>query len=278
MIAAGLLARKSRRKASPFRRGQDLARSRFTRIITDYYQKSGLLPYLKKLRFNVVGYGSACIGNSVAPRRRLEKSTARPCRRQRALGQPRLRGPRGRTQLPHEPAARGLRARPARPQLRLRTSWGRPGRPPRPPRTVWPTQAEVAELIKHAVSSDGFRKEYATVTSGDASWQGLSFPTGDVYASSCDSTYIRKAPYFDGITATPAPVENIAGARVLAVLGDSVTTDHISPAGSFRPTVPRSYTCESSACSGAVDFNSYGRDAAMTGHGARHVCQHPPAQ
>jgi aconitate hydratase len=122
---------------------------------------------------------------------------------------------------------------------------------------IWPTQAEVSATIEHAVSSEGFRKEYATVTDGDASWQGLSFPTGDVYQWEPDSTYIRQAPYFDGMTMTPAPVTNIAGARVLAVLGDSVTTDHISPAGSIKANGPAGkYLSEHGVK--PVDFNSYG--------------------
>ncbi len=96
---------------------------------------------------------------------------------------------------------------------------------------IWPTQGEVSAAIEKGLSSESFRKEYATVSLGDTNWQGLKFPTGEVYQWEPDSTYIRKAPYFDGITATPAAVTDIAGARVLAVLGDSVTTDHISPAG-----------------------------------------------
>ncbi len=122
---------------------------------------------------------------------------------------------------------------------------------------IWPTQAEVAAAIEIGVNSEGFRREYATVSQGDANWQGLRFPLGDVYQWEADSTYIRKAPYFDGITATPAPVQNIAGARVLAVLGDSVTTDHISPAGSIKANGPAGkYLGEHGVK--PLDFNSYG--------------------
>jgi aconitate hydratase len=124
-------------------------------------------------------------------------------------------------------------------------------------RDLWPTQQEVAQAIEKGISSEGFRREYATVTEGDANWQGLSFPTGDVYQWEADSTYIRKAPYFDGITAKPAAVNNITGARVLAVLGDSVTTDHISPAGSIKANGPAGkYLAEHSVKT--PDFNSYG--------------------
>jgi aconitate hydratase len=124
-------------------------------------------------------------------------------------------------------------------------------------RDIWPTQQEVNDAIAKSVNSEGFRREYATVSEGDASWQGLSFPTGDVYQWEPDSTYIRQAPYFDGMTKTPAPVEDIRGARVLAVLGDSVTTDHISPAGNIKAAGPAGkYLTEKGVKS--ADFNSYG--------------------
>ena len=122
---------------------------------------------------------------------------------------------------------------------------------------IWPTQAEVAAAIEKGVSSESFRKEYATVDLGDANWQGLKFPTGDVYQWEPDSTYIRKAPYFDGITAKPAPISDIVGARVLAVLGDSVTTDHISPAGSIKANGPAGKYLAHHGVKPA-DFNSYG--------------------
>jgi len=122
---------------------------------------------------------------------------------------------------------------------------------------IWPTQKEVSDVIASSIDSDIFRKEYATVSDGDSNWQGLKFPTGDVYQWEPDSTYIRKAPYFDGMPATPAPVEDIKGARVLAVLGDSVTTDHISPAGSIKLNGPAGkYLTEHGVK--PTDFNSYG--------------------
>ncbi len=116
------------------------------------------------------------------------------------------------------------------------------------------------------------------MTKGDASWQGLSFPTGDVYQWEPDSTYIRKAPYFDGMQAEPAPVTDISGARVLAVLGDSVTTDHISPAGNIKTDGPAGkYLTEHGVK--PPDFNSYGsrrgnHEVMVRGH----VCQCAPAQ
>jgi aconitate hydratase len=122
---------------------------------------------------------------------------------------------------------------------------------------IWPTQAEVAEAIKLGVRSESFREEYAKAGQGDAHWQGLSFPTGEVYQWEPDSTYIRKAPYFDGIASTPAPVTDILGARVLAVLGDSVTTDHISPAGAIKANGPAGVYLAAHGVKPS-DFNSYG--------------------
>jgi aconitate hydratase len=115
----------------------------------------------------------------------------------------------------------------------------------------------VAEAIEKGLSSESFRKEYATVSQGDANWQGLKFPTGDVYQWEPDSTYIRKAPYFDGMAKTPAPVSDILGARVLAVLGDSVTTDHISPAGNIKANGPAGKYLAAHGVKPA-EFNSYG--------------------
>ncbi len=122
---------------------------------------------------------------------------------------------------------------------------------------IWPSQDEVNRTIASAIDSEIFSKEYATVTDGDQNWQNLKFPTGDTYQWERDSTYIRKAPYFDGMPAKPAPVGDIKGARVLAVLGDSVTTDHISPAGSIKLNGPAGkYLVEHGVK--PADFNSYG--------------------
>ncbi|MBV8436584.1 MAG: aconitate hydratase, partial [Silvibacterium sp.] len=122
---------------------------------------------------------------------------------------------------------------------------------------IWPSQQEVSDAIAKSIDSKIFKEEYATVTDGDDNWKHLKFPGGDVYQWEADSTYIRKAPYFDKMPATPAPVEDIRGARVLAVLGDSVTTDHISPAGSIKLNSPAGkYLTEHGVK--PADFNSYG--------------------
>jgi aconitate hydratase len=122
---------------------------------------------------------------------------------------------------------------------------------------VWPTQREVEEAIQQSVTSDMFAKSYADVFQGDERWRGLDIPQGQTYAWEKDSTYIRRAPYFDDMKLQPSPLEEIKGARVLAVLGDSVTTDHISPAGSIKKDGPAGKYLQEHGVKPA-DFNSYG--------------------
>jgi aconitate hydratase len=122
---------------------------------------------------------------------------------------------------------------------------------------IWPTAAEVAETVAGALQSDMFRKAYGEVFTGDERWQQLDAPTSEIYAWDDDSTYVRKPPYFDGMTLQPKPVTDITGARVLAVLGDSVTTDHISPAGSIKAATPGgAWLLEHGVAQ--EDFNQYG--------------------
>ena len=265
MIAAGLLDKKAVEKCLTVPPWVKTSLAPGSRVVTDYYQKAGLLPYLEKLRFNVVGYGcTTCIGNS-GP---LPADVSKSIEEHGLVAVSVLSGNRnfeGRVNV--DVRANYLMSPPLVVAYALAGKIGHnfnttalgndaDGKPVYL-RDIWPTQTEVASAIEQAVSSDGFRKEYATVSQGDASWQGLSFPTGDVYQWEADSTYIRKAPYFDGITMTPAPIENIAGARVLAVLGDSVTTDHISPAGSIKANGPAGkYLAEHGVK--PADFNSYG--------------------
>src|SRR5690606_26243399 len=122
---------------------------------------------------------------------------------------------------------------------------------------IWPAPEEVQEIIDTSISRDQFIKQYATVFDGDERWQNLPTPTGPIFEWDEDSTYVRKAPYFDGMELTPAPVTDITGARVLATLGDSVTTDHISPAGNIKAGTPAAqYLTEHGV--DRLDFNSYG--------------------
>jgi len=265
MIAAGLLAKKAVEKGLTVPPWVKTSLAPGSRVVTDYYQKAGLLRYLEKLRFNVVGYGcTTCIGNS-GP---LPADVSKSIDEHGLVAVSVLSGNRnfeGRVNL--DVRANYLMSPPLVVAYALAGRIGHnfdadplgsdPSGKPVYLRDIWPTQAEVSAAIERAVSSEGFRKEYATVTKGDATWQGLSFPLGDVYQWEPDSTYIRKAPYFDGMTMTPAPVTDIAGARVLAVLGDSVTTDHISPAGSIKANGPAGQYLSAHGVRPA-DFNSYG--------------------
>jgi aconitate hydratase len=265
MVAAGILAKKAVEKGLTVPPWVKTSLAPGSRVVTDYYQKSGLLPYLEKLRFNVVGYGcTTCIGNS-GP---LPADVSKSIDEHGLVAVSVLSGNRnfeGRVNV--DVRANYLMSPPLVVAYALAGRIGhnfdtdplgkdRSGDPVYL-RDIWPTQKEVAEAIEKGLSSEAFRREYATVNQGDANWQGLKFPTGDVYQWEPDSTYIRKAPYFDGIAKDPAPVTDIAGARVLAVLGDSVTTDHISPAGSIKANGPAGKYLAAHGVKPA-DFNSYG--------------------
>jgi aconitate hydratase len=265
MVAAGILAKKAVEKGLTVPPWVKTSLAPGSRVVTDYYTKAGLLPYLEKLRFNVVGYGcTTCIGNS-GP---LPADVTKSIDEHGLVAVSVLSGNRnfeGRVNV--DVRANYLMSPPLVVAYALAGKIGHnfdtdalgvdgAGEPVYL-KDIWPTQAEVAAAIEKGLSSESFRKEYATVSDGDANWQGLKFPTGDVYQWEPDSTYIRKAPYFDGITKTPAAVKDIVGARVLAVLGDSVTTDHISPAGNIKANGPAGkYLAEHGVK--PADFNSYG--------------------
>ncbi|HET7103561.1 MAG TPA: aconitate hydratase AcnA [Terracidiphilus sp.] len=265
MMAAGLLAKKAVERGLSVPPWVKTSLAPGSRVVTDYYVKSGLLPYLEKLRFNVVGYGcTTCIGNS-GP---LPADVTKSIDEHGLVAVSVLSGNRnfeGRVNV--DVRANYLMSPPLVVAFALAGRIGHnfeteplgvdeAGKPVYL-RDIWPTQNEVADAIGKGVNREEFRKEYATVTEGDANWQGLKFPTGEVYQWEPDSTYIRKAPYFDGMTKTPPPVEDIAGARVLAVLGDSVTTDHISPAGAIKANGPAGRYLSEHGVKQA-DFNSYG--------------------
>ncbi len=265
MVAAGILAKKAVEKGLTVPPWVKTSLAPGSRVVTDYYTKAGLLPYLEKLRFNVVGYGcTTCIGNS-GP---LPSDVSKSIDEHGLVAVSVLSGNRnfeGRVNV--DVRANYLMSPPLVVAFALAGRIGHNfdtdplgtdevGKPVFL-KDIWPTQAEVAEAIEKGLSSESFRKEYATVADGDASWQGLSFPTGDVYQWEPDSTYIRQAPYFDGITSKPAPVTDVVGARVLAVLGDSVTTDHISPAGNIKANGPAGKYLADHGVKPA-DFNSYG--------------------
>jgi aconitate hydratase len=265
MVAAGILAKKAVEKGLTVPPWVKTSLAPGSRVVTDYYAKSGLLPFLEKLRFNVVGYGcTTCIGNSgplpadvtksiddhglvavsvLSGNRNFEGRVNVDVRANYLMSPPLVVAYALAGRIGHNFETDALGVDGAGKPVYLKD--------------IWPTQAEVAEAIERGVSSEGFRREYATVSKGDANWQGLKFPTGDVYQWEPDSTYIRRAPYFDGITQTPVPVTDIVGARVLAVLGDSVTTDHISPAGNIKANGPAGQYLAAHGVKPA-EFNSYG--------------------
>jgi aconitate hydratase len=265
MIAAGLLAKKAAEKGLRVPPWVKTSLAPGSRVVTDYYKKAGLLESLDKLRFQVVGYGcTTCIGNS-GP---LPTDVSKSIDDHGLVAVSVLSGNRNfEGRINSEVRANYLMSPPLVVAYALvgniehnfdTDPIGKDrGGAPVYLKDIWPTQKEVNSTIASAIDSEIFTTQYATVTDGDKNWQHLKFPVGDTYQWEPDSTYIRKAPYFDGMPAKPSPVEEIRGARVLAVLGDSVTTDHISPAGSIKLNGPAGkYLVEHGVK--AADFNSYG--------------------
>src|SRR6202453_1140109 len=265
MMAAGLLAKKAVEKGLSTPPWVKASLAPGSRVVTDYYVKAGLMPYLDKLRFQVVGYGcTTCIGNS-GP---LPSDVSKSIEDHGLVAVSVLSGNRNfEGRISPEVRANYLMSPPLVVAYALAGHIGhnftteplgkdKSGQPVFL-KDIWPTQAEVSQAVNSSIDSKMFRHQYSTVSDGDNNWQSLKFPDGDTHGWEPDSTYIRKAPYFDGMTAKPAPVEDIHGARVLAVLGDSVTTDHISPAGSIKLNGPAGkYLIEHGVK--ASDFNSYG--------------------
>jgi aconitate hydratase len=265
MIAAGLLAKKAVEKGLNTPPWVKTSLAPGSRVVTDYYVKAGLMPYLDALRFQTVGYGcTTCIGNS-GP---LPTDVSKAIEDHGLVAVSVLSGNRNfEGRISPEVRANYLMSPPLVVAYALAghiehnfdtdpLGKDKDGKPVFL-RDIWPTQAEVAATVASSIDSGMFHKEYSTVSDGDQNWQNLKFPEGDTYGWEADSTYIRKAPYFDGMKAQPDAVEDIHGARVLAVLGDSVTTDHISPAGSIKLNGPAGkYLTENGVK--PADFNSYG--------------------
>jgi len=265
MLAAGLLAKKAVEKGLTTPPWVKTSLAPGSRVVTDYFVKSGLMAYLDALRFQIVGYGcTTCIGNS-GP---LPTDVSKAIEDHGLVAVSVLSGNRNfEGRISPEVRANYLMSPPLVVAYALA---GRIGHNfDKDPlgkdksgnsvylRDIWPTQQEIAATVASSIDSEMFRKEYATVSHGDKNWQNLKFPEGKTYGWEADSTYIRKAPYFDGMKAQPDPVEDIHGARALAVLGDSVTTDHISPAGSIKLNGPAGkYLTEHGVK--PADFNSYG--------------------
>ncbi|HEV8373103.1 MAG TPA: aconitate hydratase [Actinomycetota bacterium] len=265
MLAAGLLARNAVDRGLTAKPWVKTSLAPGSKVVMDYYERAGLIPSLEKLGFHLVGYGcTTCIGNSgpLAPEvseavergelvvasvlsgnRNFEGRINPDCRMNYLASPPlvvayALAGSMD-VDLLNDP----LGADPDGNLVYLRD--------------IWPSDAEVSELIGRAVQSDMFRKSYAEVFEGDERWNSMDVPTGQSFAWDDASTYVHRPPYFDGMPATPEPLADIRGARVLAVLGDSVTTDHISPAGVIKRDSPAgNYLVEQGV--EPKDFNSYG--------------------
>jgi aconitate hydratase len=265
MLAAGLLARNAVDRGLASKPWVKTSLAPGSKVVMDYYERAGLLPYLEKLGFHLVGFGcTTCIGNSgpLAPEisqaveeedlvvasvlsgnRNFEGRINPDCRMNYLASPPlvvayALAGTMD-VDLLDDPLGHD------------------PDGNPVYLRDLWPSSAEVNEVIRQAVQSDMFRRSYAQVFAGDERWNSLDVPTGESFAWDDASTYVRRPPYFDGMPSTPEPVTDIRGARVLAVLGDSVTTDHISPAGVIKRDSPAGrYLVEQGV--EPRDFNSYG--------------------
>ena len=265
MLAAGLLARKAVEKGLTRKPWVKTSLAPGSKVVVDYYDAAGLTPYLEKLGYHLVGFGcTTCIGNSgplpaeisqavdegglavvsVLSGNRNFEGRINPDVRMNYLASPplviayALAGTMD-IDLMTEPLGTGSDGQP----VYLRD--------------VWPTAAEVNEVVESAVRSEMFTRTYDEIFDGDERWASLEIPSGDRFAWDAGSTYVHRPPFFEGMPAEAEPLEDIAGARVLAMLGDSVTTDHISPAGSIGPTTPAGQWLQEHGVQPA-QFNSYG--------------------
>ncbi|HEU5427081.1 MAG TPA: aconitate hydratase AcnA, partial [Actinocrinis sp.] len=265
MLGAALLAKKAVEKGLHVKPWVKTTLAPGSKVVTDYYDRAGLTPYLDKLGFNLVGYGcTTCIGNSgplpehvsaavnaadlaavaVLSGNRNFEGRINPDVKMNYLASPPLviaYAIAGTMDFDFERDALGA---------------DQDGNPVYL-KDIWPAPAEVQEVIGSAISAEMFSRDYSDVFAGDERWQSLPTPTGNIFEWDADSTYVRKPPYFEGMPQRPDPVEDIAGARVLAKLGDSVTTDHISPAGSIKADSPAGKYLAAHGVE-RRDFNSYG--------------------
>jgi aconitate hydratase len=265
MIGAALLAKKAVDKGLARKPWVKTTLAPGSKVVMDYYERAGLIPYLDKLGFNLVGYGcTTCIGNSgplppaisqavndndltvvsVLSGNRNFEGRINPDVKMNYLASPplvvayALAGTMD-IALDRDPLGTDSDGNP----VYLAD--------------IWPSPDEVSTVVASSVAAEMFTADYADVFTGDDNWRGLDVPQGDTFEWAGDSTYVRRPPYFDGMPAEPEPVTDIAGARVLAKLGDSVTTDHISPAGAIKATAPAGlYLTEHGI--DRKDFNSYG--------------------
>ena len=265
MLGAGLLARKAVEKGLSVSPTVKTSLAPGSRVVTSYLRKTGLLPYLETLGFSVVGYGcTTCIGNSGPLDARIEGAIDEHDLVCAAV----LSGNRNFEARIHQAVKANFLMSPplvvafaiagnvAVDLTREPLGVGRDGKPVYL-REVWPTEAEIQAVLDAASDPDEYRRNYRDVQTQSARWNELPAPSGDVYTWDAASTYVREPPYFTPFPLQPAPVPPIAGARALALFGDSVTTDHISPAGTIKPSSPAgTYLREHGVA--AADFNSYG--------------------
>ena len=236
-----------------------------SKVVTDYYDKSGLTPYLDKLGFDVVGYGcTTCIGNSgpLIPAVSAAVNEANLAVVSVLSGNRNFEGrisPDIKMNYLASPPLVVAYAIAGTMDIDLATEplGVDPQGVPVFLSDIWPSAAEVQAVIDSSIDSEMYSSRYADVFLGDERWQSLQTPDGNVFEWDPTSTYVRKPPYFDGMSPTPSPVSDITGARVLLKLGDSVTTDHISPAGSIKADSPAGEYLLAHGVSRA-DFNSYG--------------------
>ena len=265
LIAAGLLAKKAVEKGLSVPPWVKTSLAPGSKVVKDYLENAGLMPYLEKLKFHLVGYGcTTCIGNS-GP---LPTEVSRAIEDNNLVVASVLSGNRNfEGRINSEVRANYLMSPPlvvafalaGRIDVDLRKDSLGKGKDGQPVylADIWPSQQEVEQSMAGSITSEMFRKSYSQVYAGDERWRGLPVPKGETYTWEKDSTYIRQAPYFENMALRPSIVEDIKGARVLAVLGDSVTTDHISPAGSIKKDGPAGkYLIAHGVQPG--DFNSYG--------------------
>jgi aconitate hydratase len=265
MVAAGLVAKKAVEKGLKTQAWVKTSLAPGSKVVTEYLREAGLTPYLDQLGFNLVGYGcTTCIGNS-GP---LPAAISKAIDERDLVAVAVLSGNRNfEGRINSDVRANYLASPPlvvayalaGRIDVDLRSEplgTGRDGQPVYL-KDLWPSRKEVEETILRSLHSEMFRKEYADVFTGDEHWSGLDIPEGDTYAWDPASTYVRQPPYFVDMPAEPRPVQDIHGARVLGVFGDSITTDHISPAGSIKVASPAGrYLTEHGVA--PKDFNSYG--------------------
>src|SRR6266496_4454996 len=265
MVAAGLMAQKAVERGLRTQPWVKTSLAPGSKVVTDYLEQAGLMKPLETLRFHLVGYGcTTCIGNS-GPLPEVVSAAVSECELVVCSVLSGNRNFEGRIQ--QEVRANYLTSPPlvvafalaGRIDIDLHADplgTGKDGKPVYL-RDVWPTAKEVDDLVRKHIKSAMFTKSYADVFAGDERWNGLPVPAGDLFAWEPASTYIRRAPYFDGMAPVPGPIPDIRGARVLCLLGDSITTDHISPAGSIRKTSPAGGYLIANGVE-PKDFNSYG--------------------